>query len=153
MGNALSTESGSAGMEMVLWSFVALIFVFAPLMCFLFETYTYGVYSLRWMTATENALDLLEWELETEALSETSRVVSKERAKIMLNGCLETLGAPETEESWTVEICEYTMAEPPFLEVQIKVAYKPMTMVGALAANSGYLQFRINRIRELAHDR
>lgn len=153
MANGLSTESGSAGLEMVLWSFVALIFIFAPLMCFLFETYTYGLYSLRWMTATENALDLLEWELETEALSETSSVISKERAKIMLNHYFETVGDSESGETWTVESCEYTMAEPPFLEVQIKVEYQPMTMIGALVANSGNLQFKINRTRELANDR
>lgn len=153
MAKELSTETGSAGLEMVLWSFVALIFIFAPLMCFLFETYTYGIYSLRWMTATENALDLLEWELETEALSETSSVISKDKAKVMLNSYFETVKNSESGETWTLEICDYTMAEPPFLEVQIKVEYQPMTMIGALVANSGILQFRINRIRELASDR
>lgn len=150
---ARAGERGSAGVEMVIVSFMLLVFLLAPLMCFLFEVYAYGIHSLRWMTAVENTLDQLEWQLETEALSETGRHISQETARQVLETQFHSLTDGSLEESWTLETCRFTEGNPPLLEVDLAVRYEPSTVVGLLLAQSGELQFNISRVREFPYDR
>lgn len=151
--SALSTERGSGGIEMVILSFMILVFLMAPFMCFLFETYTYGVYSMKWISATENVLDGLEWQLETEALSQTQRVIVQEKAKSYLELYYKKIENKQAGEQWQVEICEFSMTQPPTLEVQLRVMYEPTTVVGLLLSESGKLHFGINCVREFPSDR
>lgn len=153
MANALSTERGSGGIEMVICSFMILVFLLAPFMCFLFETYTYGVNSLKWTGATENALDSLEWQLQTKALSQTERIIAQEKAKSCLEVYFKKIENKQAGEEWQVEICQFSETQPPKLEIQLQVMYEPTTVVGLLLSESGKLHFGINCVREFPSDR
>jgi hypothetical protein len=153
MASALSTERGSGGIEMIICSFMILVFLMAPLMCFLFEMYTYGIYSLKWTSATENALDSLEWQLETKALSETERIIVQDKAKSSLQAYYKKIENKQAGEEWQIEICEFSKAQPPTLELQLQVMYEPTTVVGLLLSKSGKLHFGINCVREFPSDR
>lgn len=138
---------------MVIVSFMLLVFLLAPLMCFLFEVYTYGVHSLRWMTAVENTLDQLEWQLETVELSETTRHISQETARQVLEAHFEQVAGDPALESWVLESCQFKQLTPPQLEVVLVVRYEPSTAIGLMLAQSGRLQFAVSRIREFPYDR
>lgn len=153
MGNVLSTERGSAGIEMVILSSMLLVFVLLPLICFIFEIYLYGIHSVRWMNSVENALDALEWELQTPALSQVER-------RLVVNAYEETLQAQlnptlmeSSGESYQIESLTLLAQDPPVLKLKLKVFYLPSTMLGAAVAQAGQLSFVIERERELPWDR
>ena len=153
MGNALSTERGSAGIEMVLISCMLMLFVLLPLVCFLFEVYIYGVHGVRWMNATENALDALEWELQTPALSQVERRVAVEAYKDVLRVKLNQQVLQAAGERFEIEHLSLVADEPPVLSLKLNVSYIPSTMLGMAVAQSGRLSFVIERERELPCDR
>jgi hypothetical protein len=153
MENALLTERGSAGIEMVLWSFMALVLVMMPLICFIFEVYFYGVHSLKWINATDNALDALEWKLETNELSEARERILENQIQADLEAYLRTMKTPTSGEVYQIKVCEFTESTPPCLALQLEVGYDPSTFVGELVATAGKLRFQILRERELPCDR
>lgn len=153
MGNVLSTERGSAGIEMVLASCMLMLLVLLPLVCFLFEVYIYGIHGVRWMNATENALDALEWELQTPALSQVERRVAVDAYRGVLQTQLNPILLAAAGESYQIEALTLSSEVPPVLKVKLKVSYVPSTMVGAAVAQSGKLSFVIERDRELPCDR
>lgn len=148
----LLTERGSAGIEMVLWSFMAMVFVMIPLICFLFELYIYGLHDLRWGTGVENALDALEWQLQTPALSVVERRMSTEALTTALNSHLSQLSIAETGEVYQIEQLELVGSDPPTLQFRLKVSYLPSTMIGACMATNGRIEMVIETERELPCD-
>ncbi len=148
----LLTERGSAGIEMVLWSFMVIVFIMMPLICFLFELYIYGLHGLRWGTGVENALDALEWQLQTPALSVVERRMSPESLTTALNSHLNQLRIAETGEVYQIEQLELVGTDPPTLHFRLKVSYEPSTMIGECMATAGRIEMLIEKERELPCD-
>ncbi len=153
MVKELSTERGSAGIEMVLWSLMLLVFIALPLICAIFEVYTYTLYGVKWSAATENVLDQVEWQMQTESLSECGRDLFLEKTRVMLASEFDALSASNQGEHWNIETLAVIEEDPPQLNIELIVEYDPVTMVGAFISNKDHLEIRLVRQREFPIDR
>lgn len=153
MENGLSTERGSAGIDMILLSLMVLIFLAAPLLSGIFEVYCYVMHGAVWSAATENILDQVQWQMETEALSECQRDLLLNETQAIFAKDFDALVEDPLETDWTLKGLTYMAGEPPSLEVRVGVKYKPVTMVGVFISQGGWLELELNRRREFPIDR
>lgn len=153
MGKGLSTERGSAGIDMILLSFMVLVFLAAPLLLSIFEVYSYVMYGAVWSAATENVLDQVQWQMETEALSECERKLLLDNTQGIFSKDFDALIEDPSKMNWTIRRLIYVTSDPPRLEVQIGVKYKPVTMVGVFICQGGWLELELSRRREFPIDR
>lgn len=153
MEKGLSTERGSAGIDMILLSFMVLIFLAAPLLSGIFEVYCYVMHGVVWSAATENILDQVQWQMETEALSECERKLLLSATQGVFAKDFDALVEDPSKMNWTLKELTYVAGEPPRLEVRVGIKYKPVTMVGVFISRGGWLELELNRRREFPIDR
>lgn len=153
MVKELSTEEGSAGLDMILWSLMLLIFIALPLIGGIFELYTYTLHGVKWSAATENVLDQVEWQLQTEALSECGRELFLEKTRQQFQLNFDELAAENQGTDWRLEELLFREQSPPVLEVDVTVVYPPVTLVGVLIGKEGGLAIHLFRQREFPIDR
>lgn len=152
MGNASLTERGSAGIEMVLWSLLFLIFVTMPFISGIFEIYHYAMKGIHWSAVTENVLDQLEWQIETQALSETRPELLINDLKWAFSETLDPVKSISQNEQWKIEQLTFVEGDPPRIEVTVLIRFEPATLVGEWISKEGLLSLRISRKREFPID-
>lgn len=153
MENGLSTERGSAGIDMILWSFLVLVFLAMPLLMSVFEVYSYVMEGSVWSAAAENVLDQVEWQLQTEALSECERTLLLDHTQEVFKNHFDEMAREQKGVSWAIKSLTYTEGEVPRLEVNLQVRYEPFTMIGAFISQGGQLELQLSRQREFPIDR
>ncbi len=153
MENVLSTERGSAGIDMILLSLMVLVFLAAPVLFGVFEVYCYVMHGAEWSAVTENVLDQVQWQMETESLSECERDLLLNQTQDVFAKDFDAMIKDKTEMNWSLKGLTYIESEPPRLEVRVNVKYKPVTMVGVFISQGGWLELELNRRREFPIDR
>lgn len=153
MESELSTERGSAGIDMILLSFMVLVFLAMPLLMSMFEVYNYVMLGAVWSAGTENVLDQVEWQLQTEALSECERNLLLDETRKAFETQFEGMKGERRETAWTIRNLSYVDGDPPKLNVRVSLSYEPVTMVGLFISQGGPLTLELYREREFPIDR
>lgn len=156
LARSLSTEKGSAGTELVLWSFMILIFVWLPIFSFVFEKFVFSAQANKWAAVLDNSLDGLEWQLETDALAQADRQVSISEVRLCLSQPMLELQIQNPEIVWWFESCQYDTSMTgghPKLSVKLRVSYPAATFLGKTFSSDGRVEMSFDRLREMPYDR
>lgn len=153
MGNGLLTERGSAGIDMILLSFLILVFLAVPLLMSVFEVYTYVMQGAVWSAATENVLDQVEWQIQTEGLSACERILVLEETRQTFAAHFDGVKGEREGTAWSIQALSYGEQDPPSLAVKVRIRYEPVTMVGLFIGQGSPLAFDLYREREFPIDR
>lgn len=153
MESGLSTETGSAGIDMILLSFLVLIFLAIPLLMSIFEIYSYVMQGAVWSGATENVLDQVEWQIQTEALSECERTLLLEETREAFKSHFDQVVQSHQGTVWTIPSLDFIEGEPPKIVVDVRIDYEPVTMIGVFISQGGLLELALHREREFPIDR
>lgn len=156
LARSLSTKKGSAGAELILWTFLILIFVWMPIFSFVFEKFVYSAQANKWAAVLDNSLDGLEWQLQTDALAQADRQVSLSEVKLCLSQPMLEMQSQNPEILWRFDLCQFDKSIPgehPKLLVKLVVFYPAATFLGKVFSSDGRLDLNFDRSRELPYDR
>ncbi len=146
----LINERGSMGIETVLLGFFFLIFLLMPLYFFLYEQYYYSMRANVCAGNLDNALDQIEWNLQTESLASAQRYLSTGEMKEALKREMASMPEMVLKEILVEEIYKEGL---PQVSIRVALKYPAKTIVGEILEPDGYLTMTFCRQRELPYDR
>lgn len=151
----LTDKRGSAGIELVIWLLMLMVFLVLPFMLFLFEVNMHIHYGMASAGLVDNLLEQSDWHVVTEALAEVEVSLSQQHLEEALRQAItEKLQSPETAlslESLSVGVEAEPTTAMARLELQATFSYAPVTFLGSLFSGER-MTLEVRRIREAPID-
>lgn len=151
----LTDKRGSAGIELVIWLLMLMVFLVLPFMLFLFEVNMHIHYAVASAGLVDNLLEQSDWHVATEALAEVEVSLSQQRLEEALrqaiNEKLQTPDAALVLENLSVVVEADPTTSVARLELQATFSYVPVTFLGSLFSGER-MALEVHRIREAPID-
>lgn len=148
-------QKGSAGIGVILWMMMLLVFLIIPLMLFFFELNTHITYGTVSGSVVDNLLDQVEWHVETPSLSTADVVFEDVSLKTKLSKDIEEkLSLPQSAlklESVDVLTKANQGLDHATLNVKVVLSYAPSTYLGRVFSGER-IYLEVHRIRETPID-